>query len=330
MSEMNKLNNLSNMSDEELDAFIKEELGASLENDIKVDEELINKTMDAVRASGIAKVNDENEELTGTVWNNDENKKIVSIKKYIPILSMVACTCIIVMAGSLIYSKIRNKKSEDASLSRDEAYSKVEDDESLKDEMADNMNDMEFNSQSGVTDGNEENIVENESDSFIGDITIDGAPDKGEELVPEDPEEGILNEKGDEEWIGESPDLEPSAPESVKPKDVLYEISKLLNMRNDDNSFMKLELVESGEIEMCYYDEEGVEWVDEEAVYFLMDIYSVNETNGAKVVKKEYDSQLLAGREYIQIITKSAKYYIMYSIGESADDETSITVLEKH
>lgn len=114
MSEFDKLDNIDSMSDEEFDAFIKSELKSSLVEDIKVDDELICKTVQAIEDA-------ENEELTKWVTDNstEKNNKVVSIKRYIPILSMVACACFIVMAGSLIYTKVGRKTSDNANLSSD-------------------------------------------------------------------------------------------------------------------------------------------------------------------------------------------------------------------
>lgn len=119
MSEFDKLDNLDNMSDEEFDAFIKGELKSSLQEDIKIDDELVCKTVQAIHNAE----NEEklkwitNDELQSNEKNETRNNKVISIKKYIPILSMVACACFIVMAGSLIYTKVGRKTGYDATVS---------------------------------------------------------------------------------------------------------------------------------------------------------------------------------------------------------------------
>ena len=194
MSDLNKLDNISNMSDEELDVFIKSELNSSLMEDIKVDEELINKTMQAVEKAEIDRdLGVDNEAVT---FNN--KKSGPKIRRFIPILSMAACTCIIVMAGSLVYLQIGKNKSDNASVSDKGVVSEMEESksESLMDgaESLDSIVDKDSITNNVVGDKGDINYSE-DFDSEMSDEVTDEMKDPQEES-PELPQQDESDDKG--------------------------------------------------------------------------------------------------------------------------------------
>ena len=210
MSDLNKLDNISNMSDEELDVFIKSELNSSLMEDIKVDEELINKTMQAVEKTEIDRdLGVDNEAVT---FNN--KKSGPKIRRFIPILSMAACTCIIVMAGSLVYSQIGKNKSDNASVSDKGVVSEMEESksESLFDEGESVDGTVDKDSILNNVVGDKGDI--NYSEDFDSETSDEAIPDKNE----------VTDEMKDPQE--ESPEL-PQQDESDD-KGVLQDISRLL------------------------------------------------------------------------------------------------------
>ncbi len=304
MDEMNKLDNISNMSDEELDAFIKSELNSSLMEDIKVDEELINKTMKAAYFADI-QVNSEIHSNEITVNNKKTGSRL---RKYIPILSMAACTCIIVMAASLMYSQIGKNKSENASVSNDESYSKVED------------------------------MLESDKDSYIGDGSVGDTimnnqvgnsveQDSLEDFSPEDssPE---ADEEFDEDFKNDYGDIkeEPQSPS----QDIIYMASKLLNIKDDNGEFLSMDKMENKDIFLTMYDELGEDIGQEEALEYVTKLCGRIEESSFNVLMKEFDDEAISSREYVWIGTDSSQYYIVLDEEGLIGGDVNVIVFEKH
>lgn len=316
MSELNRLDNISNMSDEELDAFIKSELNSSLMEDIKVDEELINKTLKAAYYTD-AQVDSE-------IHSNEitfNNKKTGSrLRRYIPVLSMAACACIIVMAGSLIYSKLDMKKGE--KVDNNKSHSMVE--ESVKDETSSNVDGQEqnntiLNNQSGIqSDQKYDEDLNADSDGFLN-----------EDTAPESDQENIEDSTVDKNEQIEEPEAIPDEPlEGTPSTDVIYEVSKILKIKDDNNNYLSMDVIESGDATAILYDEVGIELGQEEFLNCIKDIYEKSENDMVNTIKLTFDERLIAGFEHLYINMESREYYILLDVEEGID-EINIAVMEK-
>ena len=327
MSEMNKLDNISNMSDEELDAFIKSELNSSLMEDIKVDEELISKTMEAVNE---AEQKEAEEDKNNRVVSFDDKKSGINIRKFMPILSMAACLCIIVMAGSLIYSKLDMKKSDKV----DNNKSNPVTEENIKDDASSIVDGQEqhnsiLNNQSGIQSDqkyDEDMSTDNFEDGFC---TEDTAPESDQESAPESDQEFTEDVIGDKNEQVEDPEAVPDETLEWTPStDVIYEISKILKIKDDNDNYLSKDMIESGDAIAILYDEAGIELGQDEFLKCIKNIYEKSKNDMIYAMELTFDEHLIPGLEHIYINIEAREYYILLDF-EEGNDEINIVVMEK-
>lgn len=319
MSEMNKLDNISSMSDEELDAFIKSELNSSLMEDIKVDEELINKTIEAIDAAeGQNNVIGEDNTISF-----DNKKKGINIRKFIPIISMAACMCIIVMAGSIVYSRLGNTKSSKNEVNNVKENSQVGDSKKEDSQKEDfQINDSQIDNKE---DGKEENnfmdgFSQEESAPDTG-ITPDSDFDSESDDLMSDVE-SIAPEVNDPTSDEEDSMENPSLPESdgtldTENEDIVYDVAQILGID---------ELIET----VSVYDEFGDEMWDVSVPGYLEELYEVCAMDYVEIYNEDYDESEVEGKEYVYIKTGSMEYYIIMETRDGIENPYKILVLEKH
>lgn len=294
MNSFNELDKFGNMSDEEFDLFIKEELNSSLmsDEDIKVDEDLINKTMKAIDEA----------DMQDNYWGENniitfEEKKVNKIKRYIPILSMAACTCFIVMAASIIYSKVGNTKSEDSKVDNYIEYSQMED---PKEDMEDDTKVEMENSMDGFS---QEDFIPNGNDSMSDMESIEPEINNGP--------------TADEENSEETPQYPESDSDNIQESDIVYDVAQILNITEE------IEWVK-------YYDEMGNEFGEADAEEYLKELYEIYYMDFVEIQTEYYDESELDDNEYVIMKTESKEYCVMVKIADGIENSSQIVVLEKH
>lgn len=227
MSEFDKLDNIHSMSDEEFDMFIKSELKSSLMEDIKVDEELICKTVQAIESR-----EREDELIFDTMDSTQEHTKVINFKRYIPIISMVACACFVVIAGSLVYTKIGRKTSDNAYMSSDgnsegtknDSFSVVEPGYNEPQEWmpeSDMKDEITNSTQNNIQDSEDSNDIH--IDGNWWDTEVDGMPEKEEGLEQDG------NEPENNESLMETPENEHKEEDNLPKKNILKIIFEIIS-----------------------------------------------------------------------------------------------------